>query len=103
VACRSTSQEYRLRVGTRKPLYLGNEMDLLKAIHEDTKEPNEKHIKEEQDYFKDNIECLNKLVDYVNKEEENTVDEGRVKDYSSISKLSKKLVDELQKHLDSYK
>lgn len=67
-------------------------MSLLKTINE----ASEDHVKKERKFFDDNVKCLEDLIKFCE-------DEGdSKKDYANISKLSKHLIDELKKHLDSY-
>jgi len=64
-------------------------------------EANEKHIKEERDYFEYGIKCLNGLIDFVEKEDDDA-DDKRKKEYKKIAEQTIKLRDTMQKHVDGY-
>lgn len=60
------------------------------------------HEKEERDYFKIGVDCLNGLIDYVEKED-NDAEDWRKEDYKKIAKQSRVLRDLMKKHCKGYK
>lgn len=60
------------------------------------------HIEEEKKYFNIGIECLDGLIKYVEKED-NDANSRRKKEYKKIAEQSRELRDLMKKHLDGYK
>lgn len=64
----------------------------------------EKHDKEERDYLKIGVQCLNGLIEFSEKEmKEDEISAEHKKHYEGMVKLSAELRDLLQEHMDSYK
>ena len=76
-------------------------MDLVKQVNEETKEPSEKHVKEERDYFEYGVQCLKGLIEFVEKEDDDA-ESDRKKQYQQIATTSRVLIKELEKHIKSY-
>ena len=64
-------------------------------------EADEKHVKEERDYFEYGIKCLEGLLQFVEKEDDDA-DGSRKKEYERIAKETKALKETMQKHIDGY-
>lgn len=85
--------------------YDKNDKYFVDVDHDDireSEEPTDKHIKEEREYFNIGIDCLEGLIKYVSKEDDDA-DEQRKKDYKEIAKQSKVLKKMMKDHLDYYK
>ena len=64
-------------------------------------EENEKHVKEEREYFEYGIKCLDGLIQYVEKEDDEA-DAKRKDEYKKIAEDTRSLRDLMQKHIDGY-
>lgn len=76
-------------------------MVTIKSILEERED--EKHAKEERDYFKIGVQCLNGLIEFVQKEEkEDETSAEHKKHYKEIADLSEELRDLMKEHMKSY-